>query len=278
MSRMLAITALVAAGIALAVPDSGGRLRRVLPGHGFRPPRWRPETLLRAVRSLGRQPRFAAPAAALLAAALAGAIAAAVAAVAAALLARSMAAGRQARARSATRAAAGRSIAGLAAELRAGRSPIEALDAVAGAAPKPVAGALLAAARAAQLGADPAAALGEHAGQVPAMDQLAACWRVTNRTGAGLAEVADALAADLRATQRRRGELAVEVAASRASAKLLAGLPLVGIALGVSLGARPVHFLLHTGLGAAVLAVGLLFEIAGLVWTDRLIRGVEQPP
>lgn len=279
MSPALAAAMVVAAGTALLLPDSGGRLRRVLPAPApGSAASLRPEALWQAVLSMGRRPRLAAPLAAVLAAALAGPMAAGVAAVAAVLLARALSASRETKAKIAARAAAGRSIAGLAAELRAGRSPTEALDAVAAAAPQEVAGPLLAAARAAQLGADPAAALAEHAGQVPAMEELAACWRVANHTGAGLAEVADALAADLRLAQRRQGELAVEVAASRASAKLLAGLPLVGVALGASLGAKPVHFLLHTPIGAAVLAAGLAFEIAGLLWTDRLIRGVEQPP
>jgi tight adherence protein B len=271
------VTAAVAAGcIALLLPDSGGRLRRILPG-GDREPAPVSQALLGVLLSVGFRPRLAALMIAVPTAVLAGPIAAAVAAVAAGLLARALARSRASKAEVDALAAAGRSIAGLAAELRAGRSPTEALDAVAGSAPESVAAPLLAAARAARLGADPAAALAEHAGGVPAMERLAACWRVARRTGAGLADVADALAADLRAAHRRRGQMAVEVAAARASAKLLAGLPLVGIALGASLGARPLHFLLHTPLGAAVLGVGLLFESAGLLWTDRLIRGVERP-
>lgn len=277
MNTALAVAASAGICVGLLVPDSGPRLRRVLPG-GRQSPTPAPAALFRAVLSVSYRPRFAALLAAAVATALAGPVAGVAAAVAAAMLARSLATSRKGAEAARTWAAASRSIAGLAGELRAGRSPTEALQAVAASAPTSVSGPLLAAAGAARLGADPAAALVQHAGHVPAMEQLAACWRVAARTGAGLAEVADALAEDLRVTQRRRGDLAVEVSASRASAKLLAGLPLVGIALGASLGARPLHFLLHTSLGAAVLAVGLVFEVVGLLWTDRLIRSVERTP
>lgn len=266
-----------AACVAVLVVDSGRRLRVLFPGLPGRLLRGQPVSASDLL-GLARRPLLAAPTVGFLGGVLAGPVAAGVAAIAAALAARSLARSRDARKAAAMVEAAGRSIAGLAAELRAGRSPIEALDAVAGAAPPTVASPLLAAARAARLGADPAAALAEHAGGVPAMAQLAACWRVASTTGAGLAEVADALAGDLRGGQRRRAELAVEVAASRASAKLLAGLPLVGIALGASLGAQPLHFLLETPVGAGVLVLGLLFEVAGLLWTDRLIGGVTQRP
>lgn len=271
----VAAAAMTAALTLLLVQSSGGRLRRLHAGHRHRkaPAAKRLPAALGVLRT---RPWLAVCMAALAAAALAGPIAAALAAVATTLLARTLAASRSARAKADAQSAASRSIAGLAAELRAGRSPTEALEAVAGTAAESVAGPLRSAARASRLGADPAAALGEQAGEVPAMGQLAACWHVASRTGAGLADVADALAADLRAAQHRRGELAVEVASARASARLLACLPLVGLALGASLGARPLHFLLHTRLGAGVLAVGLLFEVAGLVWTDRLVRQVGQ--
>lgn len=275
MAAVVAVAAAVCT--ALLVPNSSRRLHRVVAGGDGRPAVLRP-AMLTGVLAAGIRPRPAAGLAAVATLVLAGPIAATVAALVVGVLARSYARGAAAKAQAQVWAAASRSISGLAAELRAGRSPTEALEAVAGSAPAPVATPLLAAARAARLGADPAAALADHAARVPAMEQLAACWRVATRTGAGLAEVADALAADLQATQRRRGDLAVEVSASRASAKLLACLPLVGLALGASLGARPLDFLLHTPLGVAVLAVGLAFEVAGLLWTDRLIRNVEQPP
>lgn len=266
-----------AACAALLVTSSGGRLQRVLP----RPARGRGldrTAAVDALVTLSHRPLRAAGLAAILAAALAGPVAGLVAAVVAGLLARALARRRGAKLQAETTAAAGRSIAGLAAELRAGRTPIEALDVVARTAPSSVAKPLVAAAQAAKLGADPALALARYAVDVPAMDRLAGCWRIAARTGAGLAEVADALAGDLRAAERQRGALAAETAGSRASALLLAGLPLVGIALGASLGARPLHFLFHTAPGAAVLVAGLLFEAAGLWWTDRLLRGVEQSP
>ena len=262
---------------ALLLDDGRDRLRRVLSSREG-PAAPRGAVALQVARTVTTRPPLAALIAAAGGMALAGPVAGALAAVVAALVARALAQRQTARATSAAVSSAARAVSGFAAELRAGRNPIQALGAIAATAPPGIAGPLGAAAGAVRLGADPSTALRQHATEVPAMERLAACWRVSARTGAGLAEVADALAVDLHSAQRRHGEMAVEVAASRATATLLAALPAVGIALGSSLGAHPLHFLLHTAVGAGVLCVGMLFEVTGLLWTDRMIRGVEKPP
>lgn len=276
MTALAAAVLATAASIAvLLAPVRGGRLRHVLPANSGGAS-YAGRSSLAWLVSAGHQPRTAALVAALVAVPLAGPVAGLAAAVGAALLARALARHREGARQAAVLAAVTRSVAGFAAELRAGRPPVEALDAVARTAPAAVAAPLRAAARSAALGADATAALEISGATIPALGRLAACWRVSARSGAGLADVADALAEDLRASIRRRRELAVEVAASKATARLLACLPLVGLALGGSLGARPVHFLLHTPIGAAVLTGGLLFDVLGLLWIDRLVRGVER--
>ena len=51
---------------------------------------------------------------------------------------------------------------------------------------------------------------------------------------------------------------------------------LVGLLLGTSMGASPVAWLLGSPLGAAVLVAGLAALAVGLVWTSRMVAGVER--
>jgi tight adherence protein B len=166
----------------------------------------------------------------------------------------------------------------LASELRSGRPPGAALTSAAAATPGAAARALSRAAGVAVLGGDVAAALRPEANSRSAgpverlLAALAACWEVGARSGAGLAATVDRLAEGLRADERRRQEIAGELAGPRATARLLAVLPLVGLLLAAALGADPLHFLLRTPLGAACLALAFALDLAGLAWTDRLVR------
>ena len=161
----------------------------------------------------------------------------------------------------------------LAAELRAGRAPAEALLAAADLAVGPFRDRLLAAAGAARLGGDGAAALRPRDGTaVPEMLQsLGACWTVCSGSGSGLAAAVERLEEGLRADQARRRAVEAELAGPRATATLLAVLPVAGLLLATGLGADPVPVLLSTPLGLACLAGGLLLDGAGVWWTGRLV-------
>ncbi len=76
---------------------------------------------------------------------------------------------------------------------------------------------------------------------------LAACWRVAVDQGAGLAAGLDRLEGALRAERDQRADLRAQLAGARATAVMLAGLPVLGLLLGFALGADPLHVLLHTG-------------------------------
>lgn len=106
--------------------------------------------------------------------------------------------------------------------------------------------------------------------------RLAACWRVAARSGAALApaidRVADALQAELELTRA----LATSLAAPRATAKLLAALPLGGLLLGTAVGARPTSFLFGSTAGFGCLVVAGFFDAAGLAWARRIARRAAQ--
>ncbi|MGW5901856.1 type II secretion system F family protein [Streptomyces althioticus] len=165
----------------------------------------------------------------------------------------------------------------LAGELRAGRQPGEALLQAA----RDSGGlgdhqaAVLAAAR---FGGDVPGALTAAARQPGAegLRGLAACWRVAVDQGAGLADGLDRLEAALRAERDQRADLRAQLSGARATAVMLAGLPVVGLALGATLGADPLHVLLHTPSGTVCLAAGGVLEGLGLWWALRIVRGAEE--
>lgn len=155
----------------------------------------------------------------------------------------------------------------LAADLRSGRSLAEATGSAATAVADEGSGRALTAALRSP-GAVPADAdpvFGE------ALARIGAAVRLSARTGCSLAAVAGAVEDDLRARHRLRLELRAATAAPRASAALLAGLPLLALAMGAGIGADPWGVLTGTGVGQILLVVGVALTAAGLAWSRRLI-------
>lgn len=160
----------------------------------------------------------------------------------------------------------------LTAELQAGAPPAVALTTVAHEWPE-----LDLVRDAADLGADVPAVLRELARR-PGGDPfsaIAAGWEVASRSGAGLAEVLDRLATVLRDDQDVRGEVTASLASPRATARMLALLPLFGLGLGTSIGADPVGVLVETLPGALSLAAGSALAVAGLFWVERIADRAE---
>jgi tight adherence protein B len=90
--------------------------------------------------------------------------------------------------------------------------------------------------------------------------------------------VVTAVEDDLRARHRQRLELRSAVAGPRASALLLAALPLLGLAMGSGVGARPWSVLTGTGTGQVLLVVGVGLEVVGIAWTGRLVERAVRVP
>ncbi len=160
----------------------------------------------------------------------------------------------------------------LVAELRSGRPPQMALEQVAQEWSE-----LAPAASAARLGGDIPASLRELAA-LPGAEPLtavAAAWQVSTRSGASLAEVLDRLGRALREQEDTARETSAAVAPARATAHLLAALPLVGLGLGAVLGGDPLHVLLATPVGSVLLAIGAALALAGVLWVERLVTTVE---
>ncbi|MFJ5803156.1 type II secretion system F family protein [Streptomyces decoyicus] len=164
--------------------------------------------------------------------------------------------------------------AAVAGELRAGRQPAQALLA-AGAPGLGAAGSAVVAA--ARYGGDVARALRE-AARLPGaagLTGMAACWQVAVEGGAGLASGLERIAAGLRAQRDQRDELRAQLAGPRATALMLALLPVGGLLMGSALGADPLRVLLHTPAGWGCLVVGGLLEWCGVAWTVRIVAAAE---
>ena len=162
-----------------------------------------------------------------------------------------------------------RAVGALAAELDAGQSPGEALLR---SSDQP--SVWPHAARAAERGGDIADALELDAERAPVLAQVAACWRVGAR-GAGLADSLRQVAANERAAEDVRVEMEGQLAGPRATARVLAVLPLVGLALGTMLGSDPMSWLLTTLPGRACLVAGTALTGVGMWWTGRIAAAVE---
>jgi tight adherence protein B len=129
----------------------------------------------------------------------------------------------------------------------------------------------------ARLGGHVPAALREVAG-VPgceAFGRVAAAWDLAETVGTPAAAVLGRVALAVRGHAEHVRAVRAELAGARASARLLAALPLVGLLMGIGLGAQPLHVLLETTYGQLALCAGIALELAGLAWTDRIARRAE---
>lgn len=110
----------------------------------------------------------------------------------------------------------------------------------------------------------------------PSTRAIGFAWRLGEQAGAELSGVLARVARDLAAEQEQRRSVAVALAGPRASATVLAGLPLLGVALGAAMGARPWAFLIGAGPGRGVCCVGVLLDVAGVLWMRRILRRAER--
>lgn len=159
-------------------------------------------------------------------------------------------------------------------ELRAGAHPVRAFDVAAAEADCPaVGGGLRAVAARARLGADVPTGLrgAARSASLPAQwERLAVYWQLGTEHGLPISTLLHAAQRDLAERQRFSASVYSGTAGARASAGILAGLPLLGLLLGQLIGARPLSFL-FAGPGGGLLTAGVVLACAGLLWSDRII-------
>lgn len=158
-------------------------------------------------------------------------------------------------------------------ELRTGVHPVNAFATAAGEVSGPVRHGMSAVAARARLGADVAVGLEDVAteSQLPLhWERLAVCWRLAQGYGLSIATLMRTAQRDIVERERFSSHVEAAMAGPRATATILAGLPVAGIALGQLIGARPLAFLCGPGVGGWLLVIGVMLACAGLMWSDQI--------
>jgi tight adherence protein B len=98
---------------------------------------------------------------------------------------------------------------------------------------------------------------------------ISAAWQVSGQSGSGLAVALSEVAKLLASRERQARLVDAELAAARATAIVVSGLPVLVLGMGSGLGADPWTFFLSGG-GTIVMAVAGSLLLAGWAWLDRL--------
>lgn len=167
----------------------------------------------------------------------------------------------------------------LVAALRAGAHPADAAESAAADAHPDAAAPLRAVAAAARLDGDIDRALTSTGAALPTtvLPRVSRAWALAQRHGLPLADVLDAVGRDLEQRVRFRRQVLARMAGPRTSAMVLALLPALGLVLGQSMGANPVHVLTTTPTGRVLLLLGAMFLCAGVIWCARLTDQAVAP-
>jgi tight adherence protein B len=102
--------------------------------------------------------------------------------------------------------------------------------------------------------------------------QQARAWQISTETGAPMSSTLDQVAASLAADQALTQVVNSELAAARATGKVMAVLPGCGIGIGYLLGGDPAGWLLAGPAGWACLLAGVVLACAGVLWIEALAR------
>lgn len=172
-------------------------------------------------------------------------------------------------------------IQGLVAELKAGAHPVAAAESAAQDAARPANEVLIAIATTARMDGDLTSVLDRFTTNtptpVPALRPLINAWTLAQRHGLPLADVLAAVQADVAGRIRFAHKVKARMAGPQASGVVLAALPALGVLLGETMGANPLHVLLANPLGQTLLATGTTLICLGIHWTTRLTTQAVLP-
>lgn len=100
--------------------------------------------------------------------------------------------------------------------------------------------------------------------------RIGMAWQIADDRGLPMVDLLGAVRSDLQARRGFADRTRAGLSGPRATATVLAGLPLLGIALGQATGAGPIQVLLGGGMGGVLLMVGCGLVAAGIVWSERI--------
>ncbi|WP_199712174.1 type II secretion system F family protein [Kocuria tytonis] len=105
--------------------------------------------------------------------------------------------------------------------------------------------------------------------------QLSACWEISERSGASLAQTLSGVAGSLESQLDAQAARESALAGPRVTVRTLSWLPVLALGLGMLMGTDPVTTLLTTAWGRVALVAGAGLTIAGRLWTRTLMHRAE---
>lgn len=105
--------------------------------------------------------------------------------------------------------------------------------------------------------------------------QLAACWEISERSGASLGRTLSGVAESLESQLDAQAARDSALAGPRVTVRTLSWLPVLALGLGVLMGTDPISTLLTTRWGRIALTAGAALSIAGRLWTRTLMHRAE---
>lgn len=105
--------------------------------------------------------------------------------------------------------------------------------------------------------------------------QLAACWEISERSGASLGRTLSGVAESLESQLDAQAARDSALAGPRVTVRTLSWLPVLALGLGVLMGTDPISTLLTTWWGRIALTAGAALSIAGRLWTRTLMHRAE---
>ncbi len=167
------------------------------------------------------------------------------------------------------------------AELRVGAHPASAAEGAAEDAPVDMVPMFRNLAAATRLGGDATTVLASEAVKeaelAEPLGRMARAWSLAERHGVALADLLDAVRRDVEHGAAFVRDVEAKMAGPRATAAVLAALPVLGVVLGEAAGAAPLRVFRDGWGGQALLLVGVGLLCAGVAWTGRLTRTAVGP-
>ncbi|WP_454163889.1 type II secretion system F family protein [Gordonia iterans] len=109
---------------------------------------------------------------------------------------------------------------------------------------------------------------------LPVLRRIGDAWSISVRNGVPTASLLEALRRDLVQRAEFVARTEAGLAGPRATAMVLAGLPVLGLGLGELMGAHPVGVLLGSSFGSILLVLGVVLAAVGVVWSDAIVDKV----
>ena len=95
---------------------------------------------------------------------------------------------------------------------------------------------------------------------------------LSSKSGSSINEALSQVANKLIARRNQEQLLATELASTKATVFVLAGLPIIGVGMGLMLGANSIAWLLGSSVGRGCLVLGVALELVGWFWIKRLLN------